>query len=63
MLGFPDGTGHGFRSLFISTLANDPRVSVQESMASSCHSSVAAQLPYIERDARSEVGKFAALGL
>ena len=63
MLGQSNCTGHGFRRLFITTLANDPRVSIEETMASSRHSSVAAQTAYIERNGDSEVGKFAALGL
>ena len=62
-LGHPESTGHGFRRLFITTLANDPGVSVVEAMKSSRHSSVAAQLPYISRDATSETAKFAALGI
>ena len=63
MLGFPTARGHGFRRLFISTLANNPRVSVEESMRSSRHSSVSAQLAYQERNGVSESGKFAALGI
>lgn len=61
-LGHPECSGHGFRRLFITTLANDPRVSIAEAMESSRHSSVSAQLTYVERSGVSESGKFAALG-
>ena len=60
--GFPDSTGHGLCRLFITTLANDSSVSVEESMKSSGHNSVSAQRTYIMRDGNSETAKFAALG-
>ena len=56
-------TGHAFRCLFITTLANDPGVSVVESMASTRHGSAAAQKTYIVRDGKSESAKFEALGI
>ena len=62
-LGFPDATGHGFRRLFITTLANDPGVSVEGSMKSSGHNSVAAQRTYMVTNSVSETNKFKALGL
>ena len=62
-LGFPDATGHGFRRLFITTLANDSGVSVEESMKSSGHNSVAAQRTYMVTNGVSETNKFKALGL
>ena len=48
MLGFPEASGHGFHRLFITALANDPGVSVEESMRSTGHNSVAAQFTYIQ---------------
>ena len=62
-LGFPRKTGHGFRRLFITSMANDPRVSLKECMESARHSSLAAQMPYIERNRISECAKFAAIGV
>ena len=54
---------HGFRRLFVTTLANDPGVSVEESLVSARHSSVAAQRTYMMRDGVSETFKFNALGI
>ena len=54
---------HGFRRVFVTTLANDPGVSVEESLASVRHSSVAAQRTYMTRDGVSETSKFNALGI
>ena len=62
-LGHPECTGHGFRRLFITTLANNPGVSVVECMAAARHSSVAAQRPYICQNGVSEVARFNALGM
>ena len=62
-LGFPDASGHGFRRLFITTLANDAGVSVEESMRSAGHNSFAAQCTYMKRNGHSETNKFKALGL
>ena len=61
-LGHPECSGHGFHRLFITTLTNDPCVSIAESMDPPHHNSVAAQLPYVERSTVSEAGKFLALG-
>ena len=58
-----DITGHGNRCIFVSTLVNDPGVSIEESLASARHSSVSAQRAYVVRDGRSEAAKFNALGL
>ena len=50
-------------SLFITSLANDPGVSIEESMQSAGHKSVAAQRPYIVPNGVSETAKFTALGI
>ena len=57
-----DVTGHAFRRLFITTLVNDGRVSVEESLAAARHSSVAAQRTYMARNGTSEANRFKALG-
>ena len=56
-------SGHGLRHIFVSTLVNDPGVSVEESLAASCHASMSAQRPYMMRNHHSEAAKFNALGL
>ena len=50
-------------SLSTTYLANDSAVSVKESLNSSRHKSVSAQLPYIECDGHSECAKLRALGV
>ena len=62
-MGHPECTGHGFHLLFITSLANDLGVSVEESIGSARHSSVATQCTYMQRDGDSECTKFAALGI
>ncbi len=62
-MGHPECTGHGFCCLFVTTLANDSGVSVEELLASARHSSVPTQRTYIQRDGVSECAKFAALGV
>eukprot|EP00956_Cyclotella_meneghiniana_P037833 scaffold145304_cov62-Cyclotella_meneghiniana.AAC.2 len=62
MMGF-DVAGHAFRRLFITSIVNAEGVSTEESLASSRHSSVAAQRPYQQRNSQSEMAKFRALGL
>ena len=62
-LGFPGATAHSFRRLFITSLANDAGVSIEESMQSAGHNSVAAQRPYVVRNGKSEAAKFKALGM
>ena len=62
-LGNPTETGHSFRRLFITSLANDPGVSIEESMQSAGHKSVSVQRPYIVCNGVSETAKFAALGI
>ena len=57
-----DVTGHAFRRLFITTLVNDGRVSVEESLAAARHGSVAAQRTYMARNGVSEANRFKALG-
>ena len=63
LVGHSGVTGHALRRLFITTLANDPGVSIEESMMASRHNSVAAQRPYIRVDGHSEAARFKALGL
>ena len=62
MLGF-NVCGHAFHRLFITSLVNEPGVSVEESLAASHHNSVAAQHAYMTRGSTSEMAKFNALGL
>merc|ERR1719148_436831 len=62
-LGFKKASGHAFRRLFITSLVNDPGVSTEETLASSRHSSVAANRAYQVRGDVSEASKFSALGL
>jgi hypothetical protein len=62
MMGF-NVCGHAFRRLFITSLVNEPGVSVEESLAVSCHNSVAAQRAYMTRGSSLEMAKFNALGL
>jgi len=56
-------TGHGLRRISITTLVNDPAVNIEESIAFARHTSVAAQRPYMMRDAKSEMNRFKAQGL
>ena len=56
-------TGHGLRRISITTLVNDPAVNIEESLAFARHTSVAAQCPYMMRDAQSEMNQFRAQGL
>ena len=56
-------TGHGFRRLSITSVANHPGVNTEESLAHARHSSVAAQRPYLASNAVSEAARFGALGL
>ena len=62
-MGFPGVTGHALRRLFITTLANDPHVSIEEAILASRHSSVAAQRTYVLASGVSEAARFRALGL
>ena len=55
-------TGHAFRRLFITTIANAPGVSTEESLASSRHRSVSAQRQYMVRGKDSETAKLITLG-
>ena len=56
-------TGHGLRQISITTLVNDSAVNIEESLAFARHTSVAAQRPYMIRDAQSEMNRFKAQGL
>ena len=51
------------RAYMATKLANDQSVSIEESMASLCHSSVSAHRTYIKRNSLSEYNKYRALGL
>ena len=62
MLGF-NVCAHAFCRLFITSLVNEPRVSVEESLAASHHNSVAAQRAYMTCCSTSEMAKFNTLGL
>ena len=62
MLGFNVGD-HAFRCLFITSLVNEPGVSMEESLAASHHNFVAAQHAYMTLGSTSKVAKFNALGL
>ena len=62
MLGF-NVCGHPFRCLFITSLVNEPGVSVEESLAASHHNSVTTQCAYMTHGSTSEMAKFNALGL
>jgi len=53
---------HSLRAYFVTRLANDSGVSIQECMTASRHSSVAASAIYQERDMNSECNMFTALG-
>ena len=56
-------TGHGLRQISITTLVNDSAVNMEESIAFDRHTFVAAQRPYMMRDAQSEMNRFKAQGL
>ena len=62
-MGHPECTGQRFCRLFVTTLTNDSGVSVEESLASARHSTVAVQRTYMQRDGVSECKKFAALSI
>ena len=62
MLGFIFG-GHAFHHQFITSLVNEPGISMEESLAVSHHNSVAARVAYITRGSSSELAKFNALGV
>ena len=55
-------TGHALRRIFVTTLANDPAVSVEAGMEASRHTSVSAFRGYQVVGKTSESAKFAALG-
>ena len=54
---------HSLRAMFITSLANDPNVSVKETMASSRHLSFSSSTSYMVADGESESSKFQALGM
>ena len=62
ILGF-NVDGHAFSCLFITSLVNEPGVSMEESLASSHHNSVAAQHVYLIHGSTSEMAKCNALGV
>jgi hypothetical protein len=53
--------GHAFRRYFVTSLANDPNVSLQESMKAARHNSVSAHLSYMESNFVSEKNKIDSL--
>mmetsp|Transcript_2201 Transcript_2201/g.6416 ORF Transcript_2201/g.6416 Transcript_2201/m.6416 type:complete len:294 (-) Transcript_2201:53-934(-) len=53
---------HAFRRLFVTTLVNDGRVSIEKSHSAARHGSVAAQRTYMSRNKISEANRFKALG-
>ena len=66
LLGLPDPGSfcpHSLRSVFITTLANNPNVSLEETMRSARHSNAESTTAYINRSTESESNKFVALGI
>ena len=61
-IGHAGGTGHALRRVFITTLANDPGVSLEAGMDASRHTSASAYRGYQVAGKTSEAAKFAALG-
>ena len=61
-IGHVGATGHALRRIFVTTLANDPAVSVEAGMEASRHTSVSAFRGYQVVGKTSESAKFAALG-
>ena len=55
------GGGHCWRSLFCTTLANDPNVSLAEGMRASRHKSVSAHCSYISTDTKTEATRWQTL--
>ena len=56
-------TGHALRRVFVTTLANDPRVSVEAAMCASRHTSVAAHRTYQVVGNNADAAQIAALGM
>ena len=56
------GTRHALHRIFVTTLVNDPAISVEAVMEASRHTSVAAYRRYQVVGKTSEFAKFAALG-
>ena len=66
ILGLPDAQTfmpHSLRSVFITTLANNPKVSLEEAMRSARHRNADSTAAYIKRSSESESNKFEALGI
>ena len=57
-----DFSGHALRQYFVSKLYNSDEVSAVEAMSAARHRSVSASATYIERNSKSEAGRFRALG-
>lgn len=51
------------RAMFITSLANNPNLSIKKIMSSSCHCSVTSSASYTVADGESKSNKFAALGM
>ena len=58
-----DFSGHAIRRWGITKLANDPNVSISESMAASRHESVGQHWKYITTDSCSEMSRLRAMGI
>ena len=56
-------TGHGLRSIAVTTVVNEPGVNQSECLAFSRHASVSGQKSYIRRSSKSEMAKFDAFGV
>ena len=62
-IGHVGGTGHALCRIFVSTLANDPGVSLEAGMEVSRHTSASAFRGYQVVRKTSKAAKFGALGL
>ena len=63
LLGLPPSfRAHSLRSAFITKLANDPSVSISETMAAARHNSVSASMNYQLADGVSETNRLVAIG-
>ena len=54
-------SGQGYCQLFVTSLVNNPAVSVEESLGAARHGSVSAQKAYIMRNSTSEASRMKAL--
>ena len=54
---------HSLRAMFITSLANNPGLSMKEILSSARHKSVTSSVAYMVSDGSSESAKFGALGM